>query len=408
MGVKCYSIFLLVLFCIPIISAISYDDKNILDSVVTISNAFSVIPTSNSYEIKSINVTMEAFPRNDSRQIVSLITTSPDATIGDNVSFFFDNPLATDFSMRLDANVRTRNYVDEIKVPIQFPLTDLDSSLYQYLQPTQIIDVTPEIRNLASELIGDKTDLYEIEYSFAEYDRKNVAYDLSSLTSNADQKSSWVLENKRGVCDEITNLFISLNRAAGIPARFVSGVAYTNLDSVFGKNWVPHAWAEVYFPNVGWVPYDVTYGQYGFIDAGHIKLMESAESSGSNIDYNYYGRDISLKPGSVNIDVNVSDYGENVRGRYSFVASVFKEQVGFGSYDLVKVDVNNNQNYYTVADLYLGETENVNIIEASTEKVLNKTIHRREVLLKPYQMKTIYWLIQLDGNFIYIGNFFQK
>ena len=392
------SLLLLVLLCIPLISAVSYDDKNTLDSVVTIRNTFTIVPTSDSYDIKSINVTMVAFPRVDNRQTVSGITASPDAVIGDGVSYFFNDPLTNDFSVRLDASVATRNYIDEIKVPVKFPLSDLDSSFYTYLAPTQIIDVTPDIQNLASELIGDDSDLYSVEYSFAEYVRKNVAYDLSTLTANADQKSSWVLANKRGVCDEITNLFISLNRAAGIPARFVSGVSYTNLNDTFGKNWVPHAWAEVYFPGVGWVPYDVTYGQYGFIDAGHIKLLESHDSSGSDVNYNYYGHDISLQPGSVDIDVNVTGYGENVHARYSFITSLYSEQVGFGSYDLVKVDVTNTQGYYVVADLYLAETQGIMIVVDSAESILGRVIHRREVLLEPYQTKTVYWIVKIDDS----------
>ena len=408
MRVKTCSIIMLlaITFLVPLVHAQSYDDKSTLNTVVTISNTFDVLPTSNDYNIRSINASVSAYPKNDTRQIVSQILTNPQAMIADNaITFFYDNPLSQHYTIQIKSDVNTRNIFDEVKVPVKFPITALDGSFYKYTQATPIIDVTPEIRDLASELVGDNKDIYEIEYAFAEYVRKNVNYDLGSLTSNADQKSSWVLQNKRGVCDEITNLFISLNRAAGIPARFVSGVAYTNLNDIFGKNWVSHAWAEVYFPGYGWVPYDVTYGQYGFIDAGHIKLLDSVESSSSNINYNYYGRNIQLKPGSMDTDVNILDFGENVKSKYSFQTTLFSEQAGFGSYDLVKVEVKNNKDYYIVADLYLGETENVKIIENSVERVLNKTLHRKEVLLKPYQVKTVYWLVKiddsLDKNYIY-------
>ena len=64
--------------------------------------------------------------------------------------------------------------------------------------------------------------------------RKNVKYDITTSTEDVSQKSSWVLKNKIGVCDEITNLFISLNRASGIPARFVSGVvSYVDTTATF-------------------------------------------------------------------------------------------------------------------------------------------------------------------------------
>jgi len=398
-----YSIFILLLLLVPSVIAISYDDKNTLNTEVTITNSFTLVPTDSSYNIKYVNLTVVAYPRSDVRQSVIETVTSPETDISNlnsmnQISFLFNNPLQSSYDISIVSKVNTINMINEISSPINFPLNNLDSSLYQYVQPTKIIDVTPEIKDLASELIGDKKDMYEVEYVLAEYVRKNVAYDLGTLTSDVNQKSSWVLANKIGVCDEITNLFISLNRAAGIPARFVSGVAYTNLDSVFGKNWVPHAWAEVYFPGVGWVPYDVTYGQYGFIDAGHIKLLDSQESSGSDVSYNYLGYNMKLQPGPIGIDVKVLDYGDNAHGRYNFVAKVYDNETGFGSYDMISVQVENDKPYYQVADLYLAETQGMHIIEASKETVLNKTIHRKQVLLRPHETSTIYWLIQVDNN----------
>jgi transglutaminase-like putative cysteine protease len=378
--------------------AINYDDKNVLDMVVTISNTFEIVPTSNSYSIKFINASMVTYPKDDTRQVVGEITTEPDANVGESIDFIFNNPLRNSYEISIDAAVTTRNMMEEVKMPIRFPLKNLDSSFYKYISPAETIDITPEIRNLASELIGDKTDLYEIEYIFAEYVRKNIAYDMGTLTNDVNQKSSWVLNNRRGVCDELTNLFISLNRASGIPARFTSGISYTNLEEIFGSSWVPHAWAEVYYPGVGWVPYDVTYGQYGFIDAGHIKLSDSEESSNANVNYNYIGKDVQLRPGKIDMDVEVVSYGEDVRSRYEFDAKAYADEVGFGSYDLITVNIENTQAYYQVADLYLAQTNGIEIIEDSKETVLNKTIHRKQVLLRPHQSETVYWIIRVDES----------
>lgn len=405
-SINCFMQFFVVLtLSVSIVYGVDYDDKNTIESLVTISNTFDIVPTSSSYNIKYINASMSSFPRSDSRQMVTGLTSDPAATFGDTADFIFNNPQKSGYSVSVQAKVITRNNLNEIEIPILFPLKDLDSSLYKYTQPTVIVDVTPEIRNLASELIGDKKDLYEIEYIFAEYVRKNIAYDMSTLTSSANQKSSWVLANRRGVCDEITNLFISLNRAAGIPAKFTSGIAYTNLDELFGESWVPHAWAEVYYPGVGWVPYDVTYGQYGFIDAGHIKLLDSDESSSSNIDYTYLGNNVKIVPGEIVDDVQVLNYGENVHGTYAFDAEAYSDEIGFGSYDLISVDVTNTHGYYMVADLYLADTQDVEIIESSKETLLNKTIHRKQVLLKPYDSTKVYWIIRinerLDRNYVY-------
>ena len=113
------------------------------------------------------------------------------------------------------------------------------------------------------------------------------------MTADVTQPASWTLREERGVCDELSGLFIAMSRSLGIPARFFTGVAYTNWE---GKNeWGPHGWAEIYIPDAGWVPYDVTYGEYGFVDSSHIKLQDSVDAGKSSVGYSWLGRDVDLK-----------------------------------------------------------------------------------------------------------------
>ncbi|MBI2647234.1 hypothetical protein HYW99_02045, partial [Candidatus Woesearchaeota archaeon] len=121
----------------------------------------------------------------------------------------------------------------------------------------------------------------------------NINYNLSTLTAEVSQKASWVLQNRQGVCDELTSLFIALLRAVGIPARFVSGISYTN-SPLFPEEWGPHGWAEVYFPSYGWVPFDVTYAQFGWIDPTHIKFKDSIDSDEPSTYYQWRGRNADL------------------------------------------------------------------------------------------------------------------
>jgi len=385
---------------LPVTSVVDYGDRTELTTRVNVTNDFDIVNTASSAYISNISLTASSYPRNDSRQTTKYILLEPLGQIDFNeqiVRFSWENPRQKSFNFKIESEVRTVNRISELYSKVTFPIPSLDSSFYDDIKPTATIDITPEIKDQASELSLGKDDLYEVEYSFAEFVRKNVAYDLSTLNSGVNQKSSWVLANKRGVCDEITNLFISLNRASGIPARFVSGVAYTNLD-IFGTPWVAHAWAEVYFPGFGWIPYDVTYGEYGFLDSGHIKLTESSDATGANVKYDYIGNNILLKPGELKTDVEVLDTGAQEHAKYTFSASLQSANIGFGSYDIVAVEAVNNEPYYQVADIYLGDTEDIGIIEDSAEKVMNKAVHRKEVLLPPKERRTVYWIIKLDNN----------
>lgn len=72
------------------------------------------------------------------------------------------------------------------------------------------------------------------------------------------------LRSRRGDSNEHAQLFVALARAAGIPARTVSGVA-----AIDGKFYY-HAWAEVMLQQ--WVGVDPTLGQFP-ADASHLRLL---------------------------------------------------------------------------------------------------------------------------------------
>jgi len=63
---------------------------------------------------------------------------------------------------------------------------------------------------------------------------------------------------RRGVCQDVTHIFISAARRLGIPARYVSGHFY-RADGVVEQE-AGHAWAEVYVEDLGWVGFDATNG----------------------------------------------------------------------------------------------------------------------------------------------------
>ena len=65
-----------------------------------------------------------------------------------------------------------------------------------------------------------------------------------------------IIENRHGVCQDFSHLFIAISRKNGIPARYVSGYLHQG-DGFFGDSQM-HAWVEAFVPNVGWIGYDPT------------------------------------------------------------------------------------------------------------------------------------------------------
>ncbi len=63
---------------------------------------------------------------------------------------------------------------------------------------------------------------------------------------------------KRGVCQDLTHIFISAARCLGIPARYVGGYFHRS-DGMTNQD-AGHAWAEACVPGLGWVAFDPTNG----------------------------------------------------------------------------------------------------------------------------------------------------
>src|SRR3989344_4687476 len=287
-----------------------------------------------------------------------------------------------------NAKVRVNNQFPIITNKIKFPIQDLDSNLIQYVKPGEKIVITNEISKKASEIASGDDDLFSVVYKLAKWNNENIEYDLNSLTEKSVQDSQWVLDNRQGVCDEMTNLFISMARSLGIPARFISGMVYTN--TLF--DWGPHGWAEVYFPGIGWVPYDPTFGQYGYIDPGHIKMKNSFDSSEPAIKYTWRSRDIDVETGELDIKVNLLSKGGTFTSPIDLDIKVLKNKVGFGSYTPLRATVKNNNNYYVAATIYITKAPGV------------KGGNKRSVSLEPNSEKDVYFILKTpmgDEQYVY-------
>ncbi len=130
----------------------------------------------------------------------------------------------------------------------------------------------PRMREKALSVIGDAPDRLSAAQRIAAF----VDTYVEDIPVVGVPNGLEVLDRGQGDCNEHTALFVSLARAARIPARIAAGVVYS--DRVPGTQGVGafyyHAWPEVRMgPNLDWVPLDPTFGQFP-ADATHVKLVE--------------------------------------------------------------------------------------------------------------------------------------
>jgi transglutaminase-like putative cysteine protease len=85
---------------------------------------------------------------------------------------------------------------------------------------------------------------------------REIAFDTDPTHAATTAAEAFSL--KRGVCQDITHIFVAAARSLGIPARYIGG-HFRRADGVTVQD-AGHAWAEIHVENLGWVGFDPTNG----------------------------------------------------------------------------------------------------------------------------------------------------
>lgn len=332
----------------------------------------------------------------DSRLDVLSINTSPSSrTMDSRIRFTWLAPKEPRLDFVVDARVKSKAVYSYIPNKVAFPIGFLPPNVSVYLSETPTVDFSSRpVQELSKELAKGHDDLFLFVSSVSAWVREGIAYNLSTVTSKASKPASWVLQNRQGVCDEITNLFIAILRAQGVPARFVSGLSYTNSPNVKDR-WGAHGWAEVYFQGYGWVPVDPTYGQNGWLDPSHIKLKEGIDATEPSTTYEWRSRDVKMGIHPLRLESSVVGEGPPIGVPVSIDVEPAREEVGLGSYDVVIARVANLENSYLSLDLSLGPTEGLSVLDNP----------RKDIVLLPFERRKLAWVVRVDqglaDSFIY-------
>jgi len=95
------------------------------------------------------------------------------------------------------------------------------------------------------------------------YLEANCSYSLApSRDTSLDPISDFLFGSREGYCEHFATAMVLLVRAAGVPARLVSGYAGGEWNAMGGYLLVrerdAHTWVEVYEPGYGWITFDPT------------------------------------------------------------------------------------------------------------------------------------------------------
>lgn len=144
---------------------------------------------------------------------------------------------------------------------------------------------TDELKEKLSLTSGDYNQRYDIALAICDYFRDNFSYSLT-VDNGEDALRGFLYETREGHCALFATAMTLSLRELGIPARYVTGYVVSGEGTPVegGYQYTVrennlHAWVEVYFRNIGWLPFDPTAAVAGF-EGG--MLSEDNPSEGDN------------------------------------------------------------------------------------------------------------------------------
>jgi transglutaminase-like putative cysteine protease len=123
---------------------------------------------------------------------------------------------------------------------------------------------TDRVRALAHTITAGAVTPYDKVRTIEQWLGKHTQYslDIPRLPKGADAVDQYVFVDKKGFCEQIGTTLVVMLRELGVPARLAVGYTpgernpFTGLYEVKASD--AHAWAEVYFPGIGWQGFDPT------------------------------------------------------------------------------------------------------------------------------------------------------
>jgi transglutaminase-like putative cysteine protease len=129
---------------------------------------------------------------------------------------------------------------------------------------TRLPQIPERVRSLATELTQGQATTYDKVLAIEGWMAKHTQYslDIPPLPPGEDAVERFLFVDKVGFCEQIASSLVVMLRSQGISARLAAGYTpgernpFTGFYEVRARD--AHAWAEVYFPTIGWQAFDPT------------------------------------------------------------------------------------------------------------------------------------------------------
>jgi len=153
---------------------------------------------------------------------------------------------------------------------------------------TELKNPEKSVEKQVSDLIAGKSTAYDKAIAINSFfsNENGFEYDLQVPAGTSESAIVNFLENRRGYCEQYASAMAYMARLAGLPARvaigFGRGARQPGYWTITSHD--AHAWVEIYFSGIGWVPFDPTpptgTGNTGGLDWVDAETTEEGQTAG--------------------------------------------------------------------------------------------------------------------------------
>jgi hypothetical protein len=164
----------------------------------------------------------------------------------------------------------------ELTSDVPYPIPGFPEEVSVFLQGTDMVQTeNASIRKKAIQLTEGITSEMEAVQTILHFVVDHMRYVLIPEKFDA----MYAMQTGKGNCQNYSHLAAALMRAAGIPVRIVNGVSLKKGFQIssetseysFEMSQGRHSWIEVYFPDLGWLPFDPQQTQF-FVSNRYLRI----------------------------------------------------------------------------------------------------------------------------------------
>lgn len=237
--------------------------------------------TSPTYQQKISDLSLHTEPTPDGREEIE------DKRGNRVVTLFWQNPSQT-IQAAIEFTAHNQTTLKHMKTTAAFPQKTWPESLAPYLNASEQVQSTlPAIGKKALQLTRTSKSQLDAVQQIIIWTIDHMRYVLRPQKYDA----AYAFRTGRGNCQNYSHLAAALMRAVNIPVRIVNGITLKQPYTIpagqtiltMGMAQGRHSWIEVFFDDLGWVPFDPQQTQF-FVSNRFIRVEIGVDNAETNQD----------------------------------------------------------------------------------------------------------------------------